>query len=159
MLVKFGRDALVDMSPEFRGAKAICQPNASKILNLDLTRFLDRAPGHCQALALHLPPDLVSAVDLHVGLPDPPDVGAQHLVPGHAGRLPRRIELPGGMAPVARRGDLQHLADRLDPEHRLIFIDEIPQDLIRRSSSAWAKNALANFRISLDRAIPCVIAR
>jgi hypothetical protein len=30
-------------------------------------------------------------------------------------------------------------------------VNEIPQDLSRRSSSAWAKNALANFKISLAR--------
>ena len=32
-----------------------------------------------------------------------------------------------------------------------MFIDKVPQNLIRRSSSAWAKNALASFRISLAR--------
>ncbi len=52
---------------------------------------------------------------------------------------------------IARRGDLQYLADRLDPEGVAMLVDEIPQDFSRRSSSAWAKNALASFRISLAR--------
>jgi len=30
-----------------------------------------------------------------------------------------------------------------------MLVDEGLQDLMRRSSSAWAKNALASFRISL----------
>ena len=30
-----------------------------------------------------------------------------------------------------------------------MLVDELPQDFKRRSSSAWAKNALANFNISL----------
>src|SRR3990167_4980164 len=46
-------------------------------------------------------------------------------------------------------GDLQHFADRLDPEGLSMLINEVVQDFRRRSSSAWAKNALASFRISL----------
>ena len=38
-------------------------------------------------------------------------------------------------------GDLQHGADRLDPKGIAMLVDEIPQDLSRRSSSAWAKSA------------------
>ncbi|CAG9266242.1 hypothetical protein BDI4_970025 [Burkholderia diffusa] len=55
------------------------------------------------------------------------------------------------MASVARRGNPQNLADRLDPEGVAMLIDEGLQDLNRRSSSAWAKNALASLRISLVR--------
>jgi hypothetical protein len=55
------------------------------------------------------------------------------------------------MPPISRRGNLQDLADRLDPMGIAMLVDEIPQDLSRRSSSAWAKNALASFRISLAR--------
>jgi hypothetical protein len=40
------------------------------------------------------------------------------------------------MAPVARRGDLQHFANRLDPIGLAVLINKIPQDLSRRSSSA-----------------------
>ena len=52
---------------------------------------------------------------------------------------------------IARRGNLQNLADRLDPEGVAVLINKRPQDLMRRSSSAWAKNALASFKISLAR--------
>ena len=45
--------------------------------------------------------------------------------------------------------DLQDLAERLDPEGIAMLVDEVLQDLSRRSSSAWAKNALASFNISL----------
>ena len=50
---------------------------------------------------------------------------------------------------VTGRGDLQDTADRLDPETVTMLIDKCPQDLVRRSSSAWAKYALARRRISL----------
>ena len=53
------------------------------------------------------------------------------------------------MAPVRRRGDLHDAADRLDPKALVMLVDEALQDLMRRSSSAWAKNALASLRISL----------
>src|SRR3546814_7691084 len=52
---------------------------------------------------------------------------------------------------ISRRGDLQDLANRLDPEGAAMCVNEAPQDLRRRSSSAWAKNALASFSISLAR--------
>ena len=48
-------------------------------------------------------------------------------------------------------GSLQNLAHRLDLESVAVLVDELPQSLNRRSSSAWAKNALATFRISLAR--------
>jgi hypothetical protein len=62
-----------------------------------------------------------------------------------------RSALLGGMATITRRGDLQHSADRLDPEGIAMLVDEFDQDLSLRSSSAWAKKALASFRISLAR--------
>ena len=52
---------------------------------------------------------------------------------------------------ISRRGDPQNLAARLDPKRVAVLVDEFPQDLSRRSSSAWAKNALATFKISLAR--------
>ena len=57
----------------------------------------------------------------------------------------------GSMQAVTRWGDLQNLAYRLDPERVAVAVNEIDQDLSRRSSSAWAKNALASLRISLAR--------
>lgn len=47
---------------------------------------------------------------------------------------------------VARRGDLQRAADRLDPEFMLVLIDELGHLLDGRSSSA-AKKADADFKI------------
>ena len=40
---------------------------------------------------------------------------------------------------VGRRGDRQHLADRLDPVRLAMIVDERDHGLNRRSSSAWAK--------------------
>lgn len=54
-----------------------------------------------------------------------------------------------GVDAGSRWGNLQDAADRLDPKLLAVLVDEILQDLMQRSSSAWAKNALDNFRISL----------
>ena len=56
---------------------------------------------------------------------------------------------PGGMVVIGRRGDRQHLADRLDPVRLAMIVDERDHGLNRRSSSAWAKYADALRRISL----------
>ena len=45
---------------------------------------------------------------------------------------PDRHAQPGRVLPVARRGDLQHLADRLDPVGVAVPVDEFPHDLMRR---------------------------
>jgi hypothetical protein len=50
---------------------------------------------------------------------------------------------------VRRRCDRQHPADRLDLVGIPMFVDEGDHDRNRRSSSAWAKYALAFLRISL----------
>ena len=57
------------------------------------------------------------------------------------------------MAMICRRGDRQHGADRLDPEHGAMVGDELDHrgDVLRRSSSAWAKYANAFRRISFAR--------
>src|SRR5690554_5793963 len=55
------------------------------------------------------------------------------------------------MSPVTRRGHLQNPADGLDPERVSVLVDETLQLFKRRSSSAWAKNALAALRMSLAR--------
>jgi hypothetical protein len=110
---------------------------------------LDRAARHGHTFAVELTPDFVSAVDLHVGLPHALDLRHQACIALRATRAQRRVALTGCMAPVRRRGDLQDATDRLDPELLAMLVDEGLQDLMRRSSSAWAKNALASFRISL----------
>src|SRR5690625_1692320 len=55
------------------------------------------------------------------------------------------------MAPVSRRGNLQYFADRLDPVSIPMLIDIGVYDFSLRSSSAWAKKALAVRRMSLAR--------
>ena len=42
--------------------------------------------------------------------------------------------LPGDMVVVGRRGDRQHLADRLDPVRLAVIVDERDHGLNRRSS-------------------------
>lgn len=114
-----------------------------------LHQSLDRAAGYTNLLPVHLRPDLVCAVDPHVGVPDTLNFRAQHVITLDSGAALRWIAKLRSMAPVTRRGNPQNLADRLDPECVAMLIDEGFQDLIRRSSSAWAKNALASLRISL----------
>src|SRR6202167_3240167 len=53
------------------------------------------------------------------------------------------------MGVIGRQGDRQHPADRLDPLRLAVIVDERNHGLNRRSSSAWAKYALALRRISL----------
>src|ERR1700727_2572819 len=53
------------------------------------------------------------------------------------------------MGVIGRQSDRQHLADRLDPMRLAVIVDEGNHGLNRRSSSAWAKYALALRRISL----------
>jgi len=60
-----------------------------------------------------------------------------------------RVTLLRRMPTVTGRSDLQDTADRFDPETVTMLIDKGPQDLVLRSSSAWAKYALARRRISL----------
>ena len=96
-----------------------------------------------------LSPNLVSTIDLMVGLPDSMNLRNQSLVTPCPCAPQGWIALPGGMAPVAGRGNLQQLADRLDPKCFPVPVDEISYFFLRRSSSAWAKNALANRSISL----------
>src|SRR5580692_10768966 len=53
------------------------------------------------------------------------------------------------MGVIGRQSDRQHPADRLDPMRLAVIVDEGNHGLNRRSSSAWAKYALALRRISL----------
>src|SRR3546814_1888343 len=103
---------------------------------------LVRAPRHRHPVPRQLPPDLVRPVDLYIGPPDPLDRRHQQFIAFGTGAAPMRLAPKGCMPAISRRGDLQDLADRLDPESTAMFVDEAPQDLSRRSSSAWAKNAL-----------------
>lgn len=70
--------------------------------------------------------------------------------------IPEVWDRAGQPPVVGLRGDLhavfgQHGADRLDPETVPVGVDIAEFYLSRRSSSAWAKNALAVFRMSFAR--------
>ena len=98
-----------------------------------------RAAGDVEALALQLPPDLANAVDAEVRLEHASDLDLQSLIPLRPSRQPGGIDALGDMVVVGRRGDRQHLADRLDPMRLAVIVDERDHGLNRRSSSAWAK--------------------
>ena len=59
------------------------------------------------------------------------------------------IAAASDMRIVGRRGDRQHLADRLNPVGGAVIVNEGDHRLNGRSSSAWAKYAEALRRISL----------
>ena len=110
---------------------------------------LDGTACHGDTLPVELQPDLVCAIDLQVGMPHTVNLRHQDRITLGTQRPQCWLSLARCMAPIRRWGDLQDTADRLDPKLRAVLIDEGLQDLMRRSSSAWAKNALASFRISL----------
>src|SRR5690606_14336445 len=103
------------------------------------------------AFAVHLPPDLIGTVHLKVGLPDPLNVRNQPVIALGPRAAQFRVALPGGMAPVGGWGNLQHVADRLDPMGIPVLVDVGVYDFSLRSSSACAKKALAVRSISLAR--------
>ncbi|CAN5779529.1 hypothetical protein BH11MYX2_BH11MYX2_38350 [soil metagenome] len=91
-----------------------------------------------------------------------PGSGRMRPPPGHAGhhrcpsvrlhiRASVRILGASAVLIVCRRGDRQHVADRLDPVFVAMLVDERHDYLGRRSSSAWAKYADALRRISFAR--------
>jgi hypothetical protein len=112
---------------------------------------LDRASRNRCSFTPQLMPDLIGAVDTHVDDPDAFNLWSQFIVSMRSRRSQARVTLPGSMASISRRGDLHHFADRLDPEGIAMQVNELPYDLMRRSSSAWAKKALASLRISFAR--------
>jgi len=92
------------------------------------------------ALAAELAPDLLGAVDIEVLPVHPSDLDLELLVAQLARRRwsrDRRV--------ISRRGDLQRLADRLDPEAVPVFVDELHY-FGSRGSSSRAKKAEAAFR-------------
>jgi hypothetical protein len=99
----------------------------------------DGAASNIEALPLELPPDLTHAVDSEVLLEHAPHLDFEGLIPLRPGRQTRGIAPLGDMVVVGRRGDRQHLADRLDPMRLAVIVNERDHDLNRRSSSAWAK--------------------
>jgi hypothetical protein len=100
---------------------------------------VQRATGNIEAFALELPPDLAHAIDPEVLIEDAPDLDLQPgILPGARRQLGRIAPL-GRMGVVGRRGDRQHLANRLDPLRPTMIVDEGDHGLYRRSSSAVAK--------------------
>lgn len=112
---------------------------------------LEGAAGHCKAFSAHLVPDLVGALDLRIGLPGTLDLRRQGRIALCPCAAQCRVALTRCMTQVTRWGNLQDLADRLDPIAVAVLVDKVLQDLSLRSSSAWAKKALANLRISSAR--------
>lgn len=116
------------------GAHHLAAPDAPQPLSPH--QALDRATNHCHSFAAQLLPDLVGPIDLQVALPDALDLRQQPRVASGPGTATVRLPDLHGMPPIARRADLQHLADRLYPERGSVCVDEVPQDLSLRSSSA-----------------------
>ena len=94
-------------------------------------------------------PDFPGAVDLLVLVIDPLNLDAELIVALRPCGPARRMCPLVPMAMIRRRGDRQHGADRLDPEHGAMVGDELDHRgyVLRRSSSAWAKYANAFRRI------------
>jgi hypothetical protein len=109
----------------------------------------DRAACDLDPFAAELAPHLAHAVDAEVVLEDAPDLTAELGVAPGARRDLGRIGTARHVGVIGRRGDRQHPADRLDPVDGTVLVDERDHGLDRRSSSAWAKYALAFLRISL----------
>jgi hypothetical protein len=66
-------------------------------------------------------------------------MGQQHLVAVRPWRSAYAARAAAPRADDSLTGDLQYLADRLDPEGVAMLVDEISQDFSRRSSSAWVR--------------------
>jgi hypothetical protein len=97
------------------------------------------ATGNIEAFTLELPPDLAHAVDAEVLIEDAPDLDLQRSILSGARGEPGGIPPLGRMGVIARGGDPQNLADRLDPMRPTMIVDESDHGLDRRSSSAIAK--------------------
>jgi hypothetical protein len=106
---------------------------------------LHRASGHLVALPVKLGVNLPGAVDTEVLGMDLLDQRGGDRV----GDRPRRGR-PGPLRVVGARGDLQLLADRLDPVLLPVSVDELDNHRCGRSSSA-AKKADALFKIAFAR--------
>src|SRR5688572_26434718 len=80
---------------------------------------------------------------------NPFDLDTQQGIPLDTRRCRLGLGAAGNVGVVCRRGDRKLPADRLDPIIVAVRIDEADHGFHRRSSSAWAKYALALRRISL----------
>lgn len=122
---------------------------ATNTLQAQLTHQpLYRASSNINALPLELLPDFHDAIALHIVIPDALDFIAQQLVLLGTGASQFGLTGFGGMQVVTGRSDLDNATDRLDSVLVPVLVDKSVQGLLRRSSSAWAKYALARRRIS-----------
>lgn len=71
-------------------------------------------------------------------------------IPSCPSRQPAGVDALGDMVVVGRRGDRQHLADRLNPMRLAVIVDERDRGLNRRSSFAWAKYAEALLSLACE---------
>jgi len=78
----------------------------------------------------------------------PSDLLHHHQAPPGTRRGLGRIGTPGGMSVIGRRVDRQHPANWFDTVDLAVIVDEGDHGLNRRSSSAWAKYAIALRSIS-----------
>src|SRR5439155_2157337 len=102
-------------------------------------------PTNLDTLAPQLLPDLLCPVDVEVLLMHASDLDLETAVAQLSNRWwPRHCRV------VSRRGDLQRVADRLDPKPFPVFVDEAHY-FGSRGSSSLAKKADAALRISLAR--------
>lgn len=84
----------------------------------------DGAAGDVEALSLQLPPDLAHAIDLKVLIEHPAYLDLHGHVTTGAGRQATHVRALGNDLVVGGWGNRQQPADRLDPEHSTVFIDE-----------------------------------
>ena len=82
------------------------------------------------AFVLQLLPGLVSAIDAQTGVPDSLNLWDRCRIPSGANRVQSRTWLVSRMKPMARRGDLQRRADRLDPLC-YVLAQVLPMSLVR----------------------------
>jgi len=107
--------------------------------------------GAPSALALPLAADLVRLWRLPVDPSRSLDIRQQRRIALLPRTASQRIARTCRMPSVRRRSDLRDPAHRLDAVLDSVPVQESLGDLSRRSGSAWGKNALASFWISLAR--------
>ena len=112
---------------------------------------LHGAPGDLEAVTLQLVPDLPYTVDLVVVLPDPADLFLKDIIVALSRWDTEVIILSSLLLVLGRRSDRQHAADRLDSVLLAVVVDELCHRFGWRTSSAWAKYALAFRKISFAR--------
>lgn len=105
-----------------------------------------RATGQIYPLSMECY-DSGLVVELQVRLPDTFDADAQHIVALNTGTAQCRFALLRSVAPVARRRDPHHLAERLDTVGMAVPVDDSTHCFKWRPSSDWAKKALARARV------------